>query len=82
MPIVATYFDFNSEVLGASCLYYEPKNAKAAAQQFQKLVADKQLQEVLKGRMLKQLAIYGDYDAHFNAIEEFLIKIMSKKNDF
>ena len=82
LPIVATYFDFNSEVLGASCLYYEPKNAKAAAQQFQKLVADKQLQEVLKGRMLKQLAIYGEYDAHFNAIEEFLIKIISKKNDF
>ena len=41
LPIVATDFPFNTEVLADSCLYYEPKNAKEAAMQFVKLIADK-----------------------------------------
>lgn len=75
LPIVATDFQFNSDILVDSCLYYEPKNAKSAAKQFANLIADKQLQEVCKERMQKQLTKYGDYDAHLNAIKEFLIKV-------
>lgn len=79
LPIVATNFPFNTEVLADACLYYEPKNAKDAAKQFAKLIADKELQATLRERMARQLAIYGDYDAHFNAIKDFLIKAAKKE---
>lgn len=78
LPIVATNFDFNAEVLEDSCLYYEPMNGKAAAFQFAKLIGDSQLQNELKERMQKQLTIYSNYDAHFNAIKDFLIKVINK----
>lgn len=78
LPIVATDFPFNTEVLADSCLYYEPKNAVGAANQFAKLIADKELQETLKGRMQIQLAKYGDYDKHFNAIKNFLVEVANQ----
>lgn len=75
LPIVATDFDFNTEVLGDSCLYYEPKNAKDAASKFAKLIADKDLQAMMKAKMKQRLTVYGNYDEHFNAIKSFLMKI-------
>lgn len=75
LPIIATDFPFNTEVLADACLYYEPKNAKSAANQFAKMIADKNLQTTMRERMARQLAIYGDYDAHFNAIKEYLIRV-------
>lgn len=75
LPIVATDFPFNTEVLADSCLYYGPKNAKEAAQQFAKLIQDKVLQDKLKAKMAIQLAKYGDYDKHFNAIKGFLSEV-------
>lgn len=79
LPIIATDFPFNTEVLADACLYYEPKNAKDAANQFAKMIADKELQATMRERMARQLAIYGDYDAHFNAIKEYLIKVATKE---
>lgn len=78
LPIVATDFPFNSEVLADSCLYYEPKNAKEAAKQIAKLISDKELQEKLKEKMQIQLAKYGDYDKHFNAIKNFLVEVANQ----
>ena len=75
LPIVATEFSFNSEVLSDSCLYYEPKNAKDAASQFVKLIRNHTLQDILKKRMERRLKIYGNYDSHFNEIKEYLIKV-------
>ena len=75
LPIVATKFDFNIEVLGNSSLYYEPKNAKDAAKQLSRLILDKGLQEACKKRMMVQLKKYDDYDAHFRAIKNFIIHI-------
>ena len=75
LPIVATKFNFNTEVLEDSCLYYEPKNANDAANQIEKLVKDKDLQNRCRERMQKELAKYGDYDAHFNAIKDFLMEV-------
>lgn len=75
LPIIATDFPFNTEVLADACLYYEPKNAKEAAKQLAKMIADKELQATMRERMARQLAIYGDYDAHFNAIKDYLIKV-------
>lgn len=79
LPIVASDFPFNTEVLADACLYYEPKKAKAAAEQFAKMIGDQELQESLKQRMAKQLQKYGDYDVHFNAIKDYLIKVAKKE---
>lgn len=75
LKIVATDFQFNREVLGDACLYYEPMNPVDAARQFAKLIADKDLQALFSSRMKRQLAKYDNYDKHFNAIESFLIKV-------
>lgn len=75
LPIVATDFPFNSEILKDACLYYEPKNAKSAVEQFVKIIQSKDLQNEMKGKMKQQLALYGDYDAHFNAILSFLVQV-------
>lgn len=82
LPIVATDFPFNTEVLADSCLYYEPKNANEAAKQFAKLISDRALQEKLKEKMKIQLGKYGDYDKHFNAIKEYLLEVanVTRKN--
>ena len=79
LPIVATDFPFNTEVLADACLYYEPKNAKDAAEKLAKMISDKELQSTMCERMARQLAIYGDYDAHFNAIKKYLIKVAKKE---
>ena len=75
LPVVATNFDFNTEILKDSCLYYEPKNPIDAARQFARLIGDGHLQEENKRKMQKLLMKYGDYDAHFNAIKDFLIRV-------
>lgn len=78
-PIVATDFPFNTEVLLDACLYYESKNAKDASANLAKMISDKDLQSTMRERMKHQLAIYGDYDAHFNAIKEYLIQVAMKE---
>ena len=84
LPIIASDFDFNKEVLGDGCLYYEPKNAKDAAKQFARLIADKDLQSKFKSIMNERLKIYGDYNVHFNSIKDFLVRVVkeaSSKNN-
>lgn len=75
LPVVATDFGFNTEVMGDSCLYYEPMNAKAAAEQIKKYVEDKRLRETMKQRMDKRLELFIDYDKHFNDILAFLVQV-------
>lgn len=75
LPIVATNFPFNTEVLADACLYYEPKNAMDAARQFARMITDKDLQTKMRERMANRLAIYGDYNAHFKAIKDYLLKV-------
>ena len=78
LPVVATRFDFNSEILEDACLYYEPKNAVDAAHQLAKLISDSRLQDVCIRRMQKLLLRYGDYDSHFNDIEDYLVDVTNK----
>lgn len=79
LPIVATDFPFNTEVMADSCLYYQPKNAVDAASKLATLIGNDKLQEQLKEKMVERLSMYGDYDAHFNAIKEYLIRIAKKE---
>ena len=75
LPVVATDFDFNTEVMGDSCLYYEPMNARAAAEQIKKYVEDATLREEMKLKMDERLKLFSDYDKHFNDILAFLMKV-------
>ena len=75
LKIVATDFSFNREVLEDAALYYEPMNGKDAAEKIAKLVSDLHLQEELSVKMKQRLALYDNYDKHFNEIEDFLIKV-------
>ena len=75
LPVVATDFDFNTEVMGDSCLYYEPMNAKAAAEQIKKYVDSEALREEMKQKMDDRLKLFCDYDKHFNDILAFLVKV-------
>ena len=79
LPVVATDFDFNSEVMGDSCLYYEPMNAKDAAKQIKKYVESETLREEMKQKMDERLNLFGDYDKHFNEIVAFLKKVAEKE---
>lgn len=74
LPIVATNFDFNSDILEDSCLYYEPKNANDAVRQFVRLISNENLQYECKKKMQKLLLKYVNYESHFNAIKRFLIE--------
>ena len=80
LPIVASDFDFNREVLEKGALYYEPMNAKMAAQQFAYLISDMELQTKFKAIMKEQLKVYGDYDAHFNSIKNFLFEVVKESS--
>lgn len=73
LPIVASNFQFNKEVLADSCLYFEPTNPNDAAKQIAKLISDKSLQFEFLEKMKKRIAVYDDYDTHFNSIKNFLI---------
>lgn len=75
LKIVATEFPFNREVLQDAALYYEPMNAKDAADKFSKIIADKELQTEFSSRMKRQMTLYGDYNKHFNGIKDFLVKV-------
>ena len=75
LPVVATNFDFNSEVMGDSCLYYEPMNAKDAAIKLKKYVESVALREEMKQKMDDRLKLFGDYDKHFNEILGFLMEV-------
>lgn len=79
LPIVATDFPFNTEVLADACLYYQPKNPKDAAVNLVKIISDKELQNTLKNKMAQQLSLYGDYEAHFSAIKNYLLSVANKE---
>lgn len=72
LPIVATDFDFNREVMDDACLYYEPKNALEAAKKIKEYIVTPSLQQEMKEKMSERLKLYNDYDKHFNDILSFL----------
>lgn len=80
LPIVATDFDFNKDVLADSCLYYEPKNAKDATKKIAQIISDEKLQRTLRDRMSIQLQKYNNFDKHFNAITDFLFQVAKNNN--
>ena len=78
LPIVATDFDFNREVIDNACLYYEPKNAHEAALRIKEYIDNTTLQHEMKIMMSQRLTLFSDYDKHFNEILEFLLEVAAK----
>ena len=79
LPIVATDFTFNRDVLADSALYYKPKDPKSAATRFVEIIQNNQLQKELRNRMEVRLELYNDYDSHFDSIVDFLNKVGSEQ---
>lgn len=75
LPTVASELPFNTEVMGNSCLYYKPMNAKHAAEIFAKLILDEELQKELKLKMKDRLKEFSDFDKYFNEMVDFLLEI-------
>lgn len=73
--LVATDFAFNREIIKDAGLYYKPVDAEDAADKIHHLISDDRLQETLSERMKERLAIYNNYENHFNAIKDFLIQV-------
>lgn len=79
LKIIATDFDFNKDVLGDACLYYEPMNAIDASEKIIQIIDNNDLQHDLSDKMKKCLSKYVDYDNHFNSIVNFLINVVKGK---
>lgn len=75
LPTVASDMPFNREVFEDSCLYYEPRNAKQAAEKFSKLIKNVDLQKELVQQMENRLEVYGNYGNHFLETKEFLMQV-------
>lgn len=78
LPIVATDFDFNLDVMDDAALYYEPKNARKAAERIKEYIDNPTLQQEMKQKMENRLTLFGDYDKHFNDILDFLMLVANK----
>lgn len=57
-PIVTTDLGFARSICGDAALFYEAKNAKAAAEQIERLIKDKELQQDLVAKGKKQLKTF------------------------
>lgn len=80
LPTVASNFDFNRDVLGDSCLYFEPTSAHDASVKFKTLFEKKELCRACKERMSRQMEHYSDFDSYFNNTKEFLIQAASRND--
>lgn len=79
LPIVATDFEFNKEVIQDAGLFYKPMNAEDAADKFVSLIQNEALRKEFKLKMSKRLTVYNDYDKHFEAIKDYLVQVANKK---
>lgn len=75
LKTVATDLPFNKEVMKDSSLYYEPMNAKSAAEQIAKLVADETLRNQLSVKMKERLNDYYDFKKYFDSTVDFLQQV-------
>lgn len=82
LPIVATDFPFNKNVIGDAGLYCIPNDAEDAADKLYTLIHDEQLRSLLSTRMKNQLQIFNKHQEHFASIIEFLELVNMKEHGF
>lgn len=81
LKIVASDLPFNKEVMGNGALYYEPMNAKKAAEQLYRVITDKELQKELSSIMEERIKKYNCYEKYFNDTVDFLFEVGTGKYD-
>lgn len=75
LPIVATDFTFNKEILSDAALYYEPMNAHSAVNQLVKYINSSDLRNTMCLKMQNQLKKFNNYEIHFKNTVDFLISV-------
>lgn len=78
LPIVASDFEFNSEVAQEAALYFDPHNAEDAALAILSLYKDKDLFNKQIEHERKRILQYSDYSMHYKKTIDFLMKIANK----
>ena len=73
---------FNTEVFEDACLYYEPSNAKSAANKIIKAVTDDKIRDQLIEKMAIQLKKFSSFETYFNATVDFLEEVGNGKLDY
>lgn len=75
LKTVASDLPFNKEVMQDACLYFEPMNAKSAAEKLAQIMGDKALQDELSGKMKERLKNYIDFRKYYDDTVDFLVKV-------
>ena len=79
LPIVATDFSFNREVIADAGLYCKPNDAEDSADKLFTLFTDKQLCQLLSMRMNKRLQKYNRHQENFETTVDFLKNVIHNK---
>lgn len=74
LPIVASDFSFNKEVIGDAGLYYEPMCPEDAAKKIVSIVNDNVIKNCLIVRMAERIRLFNDYNLHYKSIVSFLLE--------
>lgn len=79
LPIVATDFPFNRDVIGDAGLYCRPADAEDAADKLYTLINNPSLVEEYVKKEREQLKKFGNHENHFQSIVEFLFIVYKKE---
>lgn len=79
LPIVASNFEFNTEVAGNAGLYFNPKDAPDAAEKIWRIFSDPVLRKTLQNNAISRLSNFSDYDNHFKNTVAFFEEIIQKE---
>jgi glycosyltransferase involved in cell wall biosynthesis len=78
LPIVASDFNFNTEVSKDAALYFEPNNVEEAAEKLYLLMTDRKQYNNLVEKSKYVLIEFSDYNDHFNQTVDFLLDVIEK----
>lgn len=77
LPIVASNYQFNSEVAGDAAVYFKPLEAEDAAAQIVKLINNPEICKNLISNIPTKLEKYGSYNMHFQQTVHFFKEIIN-----
>ena len=80
LPIVATDFPFNRDVIGDAGLYCKPCNAEDAADKIYSVINNDVLRRSLSLRMKEQLKKYNKHQENFVTTVEFLKTVVNNEH--
>lgn len=81
LPIVASDFSFNKEVIGDAGLFFKPMCAEDAARKISSIISDAGVKVSLKEKMARRIVLYNDYGSHFTSTVNFLLHVADGKQE-